>query len=57
MIREKLYPNYKDVYHYNKGDSYISLKRYSGNELVYQRRIPFDTSEDAKKYFYENCGE
>lgn len=57
MLKEKIYPNYINRYYYTEGDSVILLKRYRGGKIIYSLPISFDTPDEAKKYFEENCGE
>lgn len=54
MVKDKIYPNYTDLYYYYEGDNYITLKRRGrdGKERLVNI-IDFDTKEEAEKYFEE----
>lgn len=52
MVRDKIYPNYTDLYYYTSGEKYIVLKRRSrdGKERLVTI-IELDTVEEAEEYF------
>ncbi len=56
MVRQKLYPNYWDNYYYEEGNSFINLVRTRAGKVIYRTPIPFDSPEEAKQYFENNCG-
>ncbi|MGE4282296.1 MAG: hypothetical protein AB7G87_01105 [Clostridia bacterium] len=56
MISAIAYPNYRDIYYYIAGDSFILLRRTKDEKTIYTRILPFDTPEEAREYFDNNCG-
>lgn len=56
MVKSKVYPNYINYYYYTKGSKIIKFERKIGNKTVYINYMKFDTVEDARFYFENECG-
>ena len=59
MVRHQIFPEYTNWYEYTIGETVIYTKRTRnchGGTPIYRNVIPFDTAEEALKYFQEHCG-
>ena len=56
MIREKIFPNCRNYYYYEKGDAHIKLVRTNGIQVTYKNYLRFDNETEALQYFETECG-
>ncbi|HOW83156.1 MAG TPA: hypothetical protein PK573_11395 [Spirochaetota bacterium] len=54
MTAEKIFPNYRKIYYYSRGNSYISFRVTAPGSKSPLQFMHFDTAEQAELYFMEN---
>ena len=54
MTRDELYPDYQDCYEYH-GNTAIEITRKQGGITIKREWILFDSVEEAKAFFNDNC--
>ncbi len=53
MVAERIFPNHRKLYSYQKGNSYISYRVFSEGCTQALQFIRFDSPEEAEEYFMQ----